>query len=200
MHARFTYDQRGIEVRAASPHNRGMFLKSAALGLLKLTIVVYNWQSVSPEQLQRGQTLAAAIFRDAGVEVRWRPATASDLDLRLNEIPVHLLTGRPAALGTDTGGYAVLMGDRSYAGVSLAAVTQTTGPLDADPGILLGAMLAHELGHVLLRSSDHSANGVMVVRLAAHEIQAAARGELRFSRAEAQRIRAEILRRATLGQ
>jgi hypothetical protein len=89
------------------------------------------------------------------------------------------------------------MGDASYAGVSCPAVRASAASLETEEPTVLGAVIAHELGHILLRTRGHATSGVMVVRLGAREIQEAQRGELQFLRSEAHRIRAETLRRTS---
>jgi hypothetical protein len=163
--------------------------------LLKLTIVIYHADAVPSAKLLRAEAIAGAIFQQAGIETVWRTATPQDLNPRLNEIALHLLPTHPASLTHETSGYAILMGDASYAGVSWTAVRATAAALEADESVVLGAVMAHELGHILLRTRSHATNGIMVTRLAAREIQAAGRGELQFLRSEANRIRAEAQRR-----
>src|SRR4051812_32575655 len=97
--------------------------------ILKLTIVIYHADAVAPTDLHRAETIASDILRQAGIMTTWRPATASDLTPAPDEIPVHLLSIRPATLNTDTTGYAVLAGDHSYAGISFPAVRASAGSL-----------------------------------------------------------------------
>jgi len=172
-----------------------MYINIASI--LKLTIIIYHADAVPPAKLLRAEAVAGAIFQQAGIETTWRTATPKDLSPRPNEIPLHLLPMHPENLAHETSGYAILMGDASYAGVSWFAVRASAAAMEADESVVLGAVMAHELGHILLRTRSHATNGVMVTRLAIHEIQAAGRGELQFLRSEANRIRAEAQRRAS---
>jgi Zn-dependent protease with chaperone function len=171
-------------------------LKSVQFAEPKLAIVIYHADAVPAPALLRAQTLAGAILRQAGIVVTWRVAGPSDLTPAPDEIPVHLLPSRPPNHSSDAGGYAVLAGDNSYAGISCPAVQASAAALESPEAIVLGAVMAHELGHILLRSRDHAANGVMVIRLGAREIQSAARGELQFLQSEARRMRIEAARRS----
>jgi hypothetical protein len=161
----------------------------------KLAIVIYHATAVPPAELLRAETVAGAILRQAGIETIWRTAGAADLSPAPSEIPVHLLSVHPSNLDRETSGYAILMGDGSYAGVSWPAVHAAAATLESDDAILLGAVIAHEIGHILLRTRDHSTSGVMVIRFGPREMREAARGELQFLRSQAQRIRAEAARR-----
>jgi hypothetical protein len=175
-----------------------MFFKGAALALLKITIVVYHSEAVPERDLARAETLAGRIFRQAGVEILWRQATPADTAPPPTEIPLHLVEVQPTNLGPDISGFAILMPEGSYAGVSCPAVRKTAYALEADEATVLGAVISHELGHVLLGSKEHSTSGVMVPRLGRHEIEAAGRGELRFQRPEARGIRVEASRRGRI--
>jgi hypothetical protein len=71
------------------------------------------------------------------------------------------------------------------------------GPDFAD---LLGLAMAHELGHLLLRSGAHSANGIMQAELSRKALRDDARGYLRFDSREAELIRKEISGRMALNR
>jgi hypothetical protein len=103
-------------------------------------------------------------------------------------------------LTRQTNGYTMLAIDQSYAGISCPAVHDAAVSLESDAAIVLGAVMAHELGHILLGSRDHATSGVMVTRLGAHEIREAASGELQFLRSQAHRMRAEAARRVAAGK
>jgi hypothetical protein len=173
-----------------------LLLSGAFLAAPKLSIVIYNVEAVPPAELERAQAIAGRILRQAGIETAWRLAGSRDLSPAPYEIPVHLLSVHPPSLTPETSGYAILMGDSSYAGISYPAVRASAVAMESDQSVLLGAVIAHELGHVLLGGRDHSTSGVMVARLGRREMEAAARGELQFLRSQAHRIRTEAARRS----
>jgi len=172
-----------------------MAIKTVALLLLKITVVVYNSQAIAERDLASAETIAGRILRQAGVEVQWRPASSADAWTGPGEIPLHLVTAHPANLSRDSNGFAVLMPEGSYAGISVPDVRRTAASLEVDEPSVLGAVLAHEIGHVLLGTREHSAFGVMAPRFGAREILGARRGELLFLRSEGRRIRAAVERR-----
>jgi hypothetical protein len=89
----------------------------------------------------------------------------------------------------DAAGFAVLTpGDSGYAAISYVAVEQTANSLGADPGDLLGAAIAHEVGHLLLGPA-HSQTGIMRAHFGAREMEMVGRGELLFDADQAARIR-----------
>jgi hypothetical protein len=175
-----------------------MLIKAAVLAAARITVVIFNADAVPERDLARSEAVAGRILRHAGVDVRWRRATSADTETRPAEIPLHLLATRPPNLGGDTSGFAHLMPEGSYAGVSYPAVQRSAHELESDDPTFLGAVIAHELGHILLGTGEHSATGVMVARFGWHEIGAAHRGELLFLPPEARRIRAGAARRATI--
>ena len=84
-------------------------------------------------------------------------------------------------------GFAVLSPE-NYAAVCWPGVRETAHGLAVEAWIVLGATIAHELGHVLLQSKTHS-SGVMSYRLDLPQVRAAGRGELRFAPSDARRLR-----------
>lgn len=60
------------------------------------------------------------------------------------------------------------------------------------PALVLGSVLAHEIGHALLKHGGHSAEGLMRAPWNANDWQRAALGLLLFSGAETAAIRATI--------
>lgn len=61
-----------------------------------------------------------------------------------------------------------------------------------DMALLMGMVIAHEIGHLLLRHSGHSAEGLMRGVWDADDIQRAVTGMLGFSPSESEKIRARL--------
>ena len=61
----------------------------------------------------------------------------------------------------------------------------------ADPGALLGCVIAHEIGHLLL-GPGHTKDGVMRSGWNAHELKALRQRWLRFNQEESARIRYQL--------
>jgi hypothetical protein len=62
-------------------------------------------------------------------------------------------------------------------------------------GVLLGAMMAHEIGHRLLGVNSHSREGIMSIPWDARKLQEVDRGQLGFTAEQASTVRAESLQR-----
>lgn len=64
--------------------------------------------------------------------------------------------------------------------------------------IILGCVIAHELGHLLLGSGSHARAGIMQSRWDRKQIRQATTGRLLFSEEESQRMKREVIARAEL--
>ena len=159
-----------------------------------LVILLANTEAVPAHALRQAEQSAAAILARAGVWVEWVDCAMQDCAF----IPgfwMQFADRRPSGLHSDTAGYAVRYwvagGTSGYAVVAWRPVeAAAAGHIEA--GILLGATMAHEIGHLLLGRDTHSLNGVMVPRFRRREIEMAARGELGFTDDQVNRIRAAL--------
>jgi hypothetical protein len=130
--------------------------------------------------VRAAQEQAAHILATAHVRIEW--AERADLQLQITEI-------EPRGLTPDATGFAVLVsGDSGYATVSWPKVVRQAEQMEVNPVILLGAAMAHEIGHLLF-GSGHSANGVMSPHLGPKEVALASRGELRFEEMPGRNVR-----------
>jgi len=169
---------------------------------LRIAVRVLNRARVPAGTAVEAERTAADIFRQAGVEIGWVDCEASDAcrsEPGPLEFWLHLLDTQPAALSADALGYTLLThaprNEGSYAAVSWPPVRHLADAMVIGPGPVLGAAIAHELGHLLLDSHAHSHDGVMAERLRPAELIRAARGELRFDDQQAEAIRRQIRRR-----
>ena len=157
-----------------------------------LAIRILNSARVPRAILLDAETLAAHIFHEAGVEIAWADTGPADFWL-------HLLKDKPRRLAPDTAGFTVLMppgaATASYAGISYAVVTQQAAGLHAAVSELLGAAIAHEIGHLILGPNSHAPGGIMAPRFRAREISLAGRGVLLFDSAQAKALRSGVLGR-----
>ena len=58
--------------------------------------------------------------------------------------------------------------------------------------VILGYLMAHEIGHLLLKSSAHASNGLMSAKWGLRELRGANQVVLRFSNKEVERIRKNL--------
>lgn len=163
--------------------------------------------------LTSAENEAGRLFRAAGMRIAWehllyvspedegtdmtapsprRPNERRYLVIRLlRRLPADML---PGALGyslpfAHRGAHVLIFFDRIE---SLAREVNTA------PDTILGHALAHELGHVLLGSTEHTSGGLMQGCWTAGSWHLARAGLLAFDAEQIQRIRAESLKLETV--
>jgi hypothetical protein len=176
---------------------------------VEVYVCVSDGAGIPAAALRKAQEEVVRIFGQAGVTVRWtecpqeeRPPVAScrrgagrpELTLRLEVRPPKDRKRRGIPMGhawMPAGGEPGCL-----ASVYSSSVEQTIGRPLSGSGMMLGHAMAHELGHLLLGSREHSHVGIMRHVWRREEVEGALRGTLFFLPHEAARLRAEILLRA----
>jgi hypothetical protein len=149
--------------------------RTAAIILDSITIRVYDNAGVTPSDRTTALKTAGAILARADLDAAWivctpardgRPQPGCDTSPASHELVVRLTHGAPTAED----------GNSRAFGASLIDATTSTGTLStvfvdrvdwlastgkAVRGEVLGRAIAHEIGHQLLGSNDHSARGLM---------------------------------------
>lgn len=146
-----------------------------------LAIRVTGAEAVPPGVLAKAERVVERVFGRAGLAVTWTAGREAAVRLEIVD--------RRASNGA--AGFAVV-GEHGV--VSYPQAVAAAGECGQEAYVALGAAMAHEVGHVLL-GGGHSLRGVMRARLGCEELRRAARGELGFEKAEAQRLRVEVRRR-----
>jgi len=137
----------------------------------RLPVKLFNDASVGNEVLYPAKEEAAFLLKSICVEVTWVPCrVVSRSNLTACEAPVgaielHVLSNPVTNdFGEDTLGIAIpRFGSGDHAGVFLSRVrqkaAQNAGIIDVPD--LLGYVMVHEIGHLLLHSTAHSSEGLM---------------------------------------
>lgn len=129
-----------------------------------LDIVVTDRAGVEGPHLVTAFETARALYATADVQVVWH--TRSTAPTRSSPFTLVLVASQNVALGPfgglDTLGRVAQPGVRAY--VLYDRVVAFARANQADPGVLLGQAMAHEIGHLLL-GSEHSQSGLMAPRL-----------------------------------
>ena len=192
---------------------------------LVLTIRLYDYAKPSDAILSRARLETDRTLAEIGIAARWLdcPLTMEELatnkacaaeagptDLVLRILPTG---SRPAVSSpVDTFGYA-LIGDSEMphtASVLFANVERLAWQRLEDPsfdsihrsiphnryvGILLGHVMAHEVGHLLLATNKHSRRGLMQAHWGASAIRDAIMGRLTYEREQQDRMRRGLAER-----
>ena len=157
-----------------------------------VTMWVLNQANVSPEVLLRAQAETARIYNGAGVAVLWRNTGAPGCFI-VNVVSNPLNgTGEitsDGVMGMAPGtGKAVGM----HAWAFYASIQSFAALHGLDAGLLLGHVIAHEIGHLLLRNNSHSQAGVMRAGWDRLQVTRAAARALTFTSQEAALIRSRL--------
>ncbi len=152
---------------------------------------------------------AAGVLAAAGIDVQWvacgeaesdatpnicsTPLGAADLSVRLVRLP-----GSPSANGQLQLGYSLVdttAHDGKLATVYVDRVEWLSNQAGADPSVVLGFAVAHEIGHLLLGTNAHAARGIMRAVWTRTELQHADVNDWVFSRSEGSKMRGSLAER-----
>ena len=143
---------------------------------------IENYADVRRDDLARARTEVERIFATAGVEVAWVDGDAP------GRIAILLLSitrdSQEDAAGCALG---LALASRSTAYVFVNRIVRTTRNRAVDLPVLLGRVIAHESGHILMPQRQHSRFGIMRA-----DLDVGYTNPGRFSDEEAQTIRSRV--------
>jgi Putative peptidase family len=163
----------------------------------RIKLRVVNSAKAPAAALGLAQERAAYVLAQAGVEVVWQDCSAGEVGVCAGQIEsgefwLHVANWKPSTASGEALGFtarnAVASVDGSIAGVYYPAVRQMAASFQAAEGDVLGAALAHEIGHLL--GADHAPTGIMRARFNRQCIVELSQGGLLFGRNQAAHIRA----------
>ena len=162
-----------------------------------MRVLLLNPAGAPPTVLAGAEAAAARVFRQAGIETTWRHASdgrgnpdmgpAEDL---ASVIIVNLMSAPMEARVRESAtavGFAVAGG--RFANIMYERVERLAQGTSTDLATVLGHVMAHEIGHLLLPPNAHSSGGIMNPTLSP---LLAAQGVLWFSSREAAGLRTRI--------
>ena len=165
---------------------------------LRITICVYNVAQVPSGILKSAERSAAEVFERSGIVTNWfEPHSGSRGGARVQtNVYVRIYT-RPmlnaVRLGKGVLGF-VLRFDGNSVAILYDRVQALASWKRVDITAILGIAMAHEIGHLLLRSREHCSEGIMRGNWSSTDLQAGAQGSLHFTLEQAQNMRCEVLR------
>ncbi|HWI69761.1 MAG TPA: hypothetical protein VNS88_15535 [Nitrospiraceae bacterium] len=160
----------------------------------QVTVLVNDSVGVTPSVLRQAEREAARLFEAAGIEIQWVSCAETDECRHIlgpKEFVLHIVpmgntrndfVFGEAFLGED--------GRGQYSDVFFDRLRQAQG--DVDLALLLGAVSAHELGHLLLGSHAHSGVGIMEPRWKRDSVRRIGMGTLMFTPEQARRMKTRI--------
>ncbi|MBI3695789.1 MAG: hypothetical protein HY238_13240, partial [Acidobacteria bacterium] len=174
-----------------------------------IRVRLYDYAGVSPATLAGAKAAASYVLEHGGVRLEWAecrihqddppkdqacklPVTRMDLQLRIMDAAMARRTGTTRHCL----GYALLAdGFHSIAAVYLHRAVELEKRNLADRAAILGAMMTHEIGHLLLEQSGHSGSGIMRARWGNEDLKVIAKGRMWFTADEASRLTSMVARR-----
>jgi hypothetical protein len=171
---------------------------------LAVTIRVYDLYGLSPDARHEALALAAETLAHAGVQAiivdcTAGPAAATPCKTGLAEGEIMLRILRHPKDGAHVLGDAIVRGDagpNTIATVYAAAIAERSRRTGTRLATIVGRVTAHEIGHLLLGTNRHAAQGLMK---ASWDVQRLGRGDWAFTREDAAAIRQRlVLQRASL--
>jgi hypothetical protein len=167
----------------------------------RMTVLVYDYAGVQANTLVKAEQVTGRIFGHSGIEVTWRPCRIEGSSIPLDcpdpspMTPVLRLVSRFQLIGdrvhAEAMGYST--GDFATVSVEFAQRLEESGVAQLPE--ILGHIMAHEIGHLLLPGGRHSVSGIMRAHWGANEWRLVREGELNFVPEQSRFLRAELLRR-----
>jgi len=175
---------------------------------VNISVLIYNYAAAAPGILAGAEHQADRILNQAGVRARWfdcsvKPGKLDEKSicrsgLVSQNIVLRLLSRQtPTRVPDFAFGFAVSPGLASvyYGDAALLAERQNLGS-EFPP--LLGCLMVHEIGHLLLNSFGHSPTGVMQAEWGPMQLQQSLTGLMTFTPAESRLIREQVQARMRL--
>ena len=169
----------------------------------QMNVVVCNLGDVHESIITGAQTETQVVYHWVGVQIVWqdckafRPPAGQTHDpwfvirLRTDRPP---LTAGPASLDVmgkafvEAAGGCIADAGGCMADAYFQSIQTTSERHHGDAGVLLGFVMAHELGHLLL-GPGHTPGGVMQAAWGQKQMDSMRQGRLRFNEQSAARIR-----------
>jgi hypothetical protein len=178
-----------------------------------VTVRVYDYARIGRETLAKGEIETTEILRRAGIELAWidctlaasggklQPVCQEDLgptDISLRILPRSMSVHSP--FRDNTLGFAGLSGEGeqgTMASIFYFGVQDLARMGDVPEHKILGHAIAHEIGHLLLRTIGHTSSGIMRVTWGRKDLKRLNMEGLFFTEVQAEVMRVEVRARRT---
>jgi hypothetical protein len=163
----------------------------------QMNVAVCNLDGVRDAIVAKAKAETDLVYRSAGVTIVWRDCDTFPTPAELEREPwfiVRLRTGKPpltagpASLDVMGKAFVEDHGGGTMADAYFQAIQARSKEHHGDSGLLLGFVMAHELGHLLL-GPGHTPEGVMQAAWGQRQMDALRQRWLRFTEEGAARVR-----------
>jgi hypothetical protein len=166
--------------------------RAAAVAKSTLTVSVYNDAALPFATLHEAEIVSSRIFEESGIHVVWLNCSPGDrMSAASCQIAVsrsywhlrvarHSLSLQPSVLGIS---YLSREGG-SQADVFYESIGNLRGNATTHPAIILGHVMSHEIGHLLLGTNSHSPSGIMRAHWDQEQLGLAIAGVLYFNKSQ----------------
>ena len=153
---------------------------------ITIVLLLVNEADVPSHVLSQAQDEASRIYQGHRIRLVWTHPDTERGDYRFTvKILPRALTGK----GVDGRAMGVAPGTRERRGTLAYAfydrIKEVTITIGADAGLILGHVMAHEIGHLLLPHNSHAKTGLMRGGWDTQQAMRAATGALTFTPKEA---------------
>jgi len=174
-----------------------LLLTSLLTVKIPLLVQTYDATGVSPRTLDEARSTASVVLAAAGIEPIWRPCHAAGCIQRPkppHEVMIRIVNSTPLSERGSLGFAAVDLAHHGgiLATVYLDRVDALAAEAGANRGELLGRVVAHEIGHLILGTTHHSSIGLMRATWTTDELRRRWPFDWKFSAEEAKEIQRQL--------
>ncbi len=190
--------------------------QESAKASTEINVRIYNYAAVPEQRMARTQRHAAMVFTKVGLDPIWLDCRLSSAEpikdaaceepLRPTDIVLRILPRKMAArLGVKHAicGFALPAKKLGFGTATIfhqrvdELVSQGSFSVDRNSAqaLVLGHIIAHEIGHLLLGKGSHASRGLMSFPWNKKELKEAAWGGLAFTRGQTRRVRNAMVER-----
>lgn len=161
----------------------------------KVTLCVYDYAGLPAGLLKRALKHTQAILGDAGVALVPVTCTQQETSGACHQDPSPLNVSLRVVRGPIPGSSAEAAGSETgpYIAVNYSRVEYVAKNYGVFPDRILGCVIAHELGHVLLGSNSHSSTGIMTAHWTGVDLQTMHWSLLWFAPSQKERLRTYLI-------
>ena len=179
----------------------------------ELIVHTYNYAGVHPDDLAAARLHAETIFKRASLTISWIDCRitgrdAVDIlptcrtDLRPDEVMLRIMSGDAPIVDRITSlGFSLVNRENAHtawlSSVFADRVVTLAAQAGIPPALLLGRAIAHEIGHLLIGSTDHARLGLMRAFWSHRELMQTNGPEWAFLEKETRAIRSSLAARVS---